>query len=174
MTETATTTATAALARFADSAFDGQHWHAVMRNLNTCAADDWDWRPSEGERTIREIVRHIGKCKLMFANQLFGDGTLAWDDPEVNGEGRSDGSVEEAVAWLRETHAAFRDGIAGCPDEDLATTPSGYWGKPTELQWSIEVMIQHEVYHAGEINHIRAMRQGDDAWGNEPAAEDLA
>jgi len=174
MTDVRTTGTAAALARFADSAFDGQHWHAVMRNLGSLRDDDWDWKPPGGERTIRQIVRHIGKCKLMFANQLFGDATRSWDDPEVNGAGRSDGSVEEAVAWLREAHAAFRDGIAGCTDDDLAMTPDGYWGKPRELQWSIEVMVQHDVYHAGEINHIRAMRHGNDAWGNEPDAEDLA
>jgi uncharacterized damage-inducible protein DinB len=172
MTGVQSTVAVAALARFADSAFDGQHWHAVMRNLATCTEDDWDWAPPQGERTIREIVHHIGECKLIFADQLFGDATLIWGDPEVTKPVR--GSVDEAIDWLRGTHAAFRNGIAGCTDDQLATTPDGYWGKPKELQWSIEVMIQHEVYHAGEINHIRALRQGDDGWGNEPAAEDLA
>jgi uncharacterized damage-inducible protein DinB len=174
MGDTQSTVAAETLARFADSAFDGRHWHAVMRNLATCTDDDWDWAPPGGERTIREIVRHIGKCKLIFANQLFGDGTLSWDDPEIAAPARAGGSVDEAIAWLREAHAAFRDGIAGCTADELATTPSGYWDTPRELQWSIEVMIQHEVYHAGEINHIRALRQGDDGWGNEPDAEALA
>jgi len=173
MTDVPSTVAVTALVRFADSAFDGQHWHAVMRNLGSLQGDDWDWTPSEGERSIREIVRHIGKSKLIFANQLFGDGTLSWDDPEVAKPVRAGGSVDEAIAWLRETHVAFRDGIAGCTDDELATTPTGYWGKPTELQWSIEVLTQHDVYHAGEINHIRALRHGNDAWGNDPAAEDL-
>ena len=25
-------------------------------------------------------------------------------------------------------------------------------------------MIQHDLYHAGEINHIRALRRQSDAW----------
>ena len=25
-------------------------------------------------------------------------------------------------------------------------------------------MIEHDVYHAGEINHTRALLQNDDAW----------
>jgi len=174
MTEVPSNVAVTALVRFADSAFDGQHWHAVMRNLGSLQSDDWDWTPSEGERSIREIVRHIGKSKLIFANQLFGDGTLCWDDPDLAKPVRAGGSVAEAIAWLRETQGAFRDGIAGCTDDELATTPTGYWDKPTELQWSIEVLIQHDVYHAGEINHIRALRHGNDAWGNDPAAEVLA
>jgi hypothetical protein len=30
------------------------------------------------------------------------------------------------------------------------------------IRWFIGVMIQHYAYHAGEINHIRALHQGDD------------
>lgn len=171
MTELPSTITVAALVRLADSAFDGQHWHALMRNLGSLQQDDWDWTPSEGERSIREIVRHIGKAKLMFANQLFGDGTRTWDDPEIAvpvGD-----NVDDTTAWLRKAHAVFRNGIAGCTDDQLTTTPSGYWDKPRELQWSIEVLIQHDVYHAGEINHIRALRHGNDDWGNDPDAEDL-
>lgn len=167
------TTAVSVLVRMADSAFDGQHWHATMRNLGSLREDDWDWVPTEGERTIRELVSHIGTCKLIFASQLFGDGSLDWDMEEAVGRHRTQGATGEAIAWLWESHAAFRDGIASLSDDDLATTPDGYWGKPTEVQWSIEVMIQHEVYHAGEINHIRALHHGDDGWGNDPAAEDL-
>ena len=173
MTGTSSNTAVSALARMADSAFDGQHWHALMRNLGSLREGDWDWVPPGGERTIREIVRHAGKCKLIFANQLFGDGTLSWDDAAITHSIDGDASAGQMIAWLRETHTAFRDGIAACTDDHLASCPDGYWGKPTELQWSIEVMIQHEVYHAGEINHIRALHHGDDGWGNDPAAEDL-
>ena len=31
------------------------------------------------------------------------------------------------------------------------------------LQETIEVMIEHDLYHAGEINHIRDLHQGNDA-----------
>ena len=90
--------------------------------------------PPGGERTIRELVCHIGKCKLIFADQLFGEGTLSWDDPLIARANQVGGPVDEAIAWLKETHTAFRDGIASIADADLATTPSGYWGKPREIQ----------------------------------------
>jgi hypothetical protein len=28
-------------------------------------------------------------------------------------------------------------------------------------------MIEHDLYHAGEINHIRALRQENDRWNPE-------
>jgi hypothetical protein len=34
----------------------------------------------------------------------------------------------------------------------------------------ISIMIEHDVYHAGEINHLRSLMQGTDYWrGREPA-----
>jgi len=38
-----------------------------------------------------------------------------------------------------------------------------------ETRWIIAVMIEHDLYHAGEINHIRALRQRNDGWASEPA-----
>ena len=38
------------------------------------------------------------------------------------------------------------------------------WGEPKETRWIIAVMIGHDLYHAGEVNHIRSLRQQDDRW----------
>ena len=37
--------------------------------------------------------------------------------------------------------------------------------KPT--QWLIAVLVQHDLYHAGEINHLRSLRHGTDRWAHE-------
>jgi hypothetical protein len=29
------------------------------------------------------------------------------------------------------------------------------------------VMIEHDIYHAGEINHLRSLHHGDDRWAHE-------
>ena len=41
------------------------------------------------------------------------------------------------------------------------------WGEMKETRWIITVMIQHDLYHAGEINHIRSLRQQSDRWAHE-------
>ena len=33
-----------------------------------------------------------------------------------------------------------------------------------ETRWLISAMIEHDLYHSGEINHVRALLQGNDAW----------
>jgi hypothetical protein len=44
----------------------------------------------------------------------------------------------------------------------------GLWGDQHETRWLITQVIQHDLYHAGELNHIRALRHKNDDWGNEP------
>lgn len=41
------------------------------------------------------------------------------------------------------------------------------WGELKETRWIIGVMIEHDLYHAGEINHIRSLRQRTDRWVHE-------
>jgi hypothetical protein len=38
------------------------------------------------------------------------------------------------------------------------------WGELKETRWIIAVMIEHDPYHAGEINHLRALHQQNDLW----------
>lgn len=38
------------------------------------------------------------------------------------------------------------------------------WGEEKETRWIVMVMIQRDHYHAGEINHLRSLRQHSDRW----------
>jgi hypothetical protein len=151
-----------------DNAFYGDperptdSWHAVLVNLRSLNDDDWDWVPPGGKRTIRRLLLELGSCKYVCENQAFGNATMSWDVP---------GSVptvdytkrDDIVAWLSEGHRRLRDSVAALQDDArlLEQRPS-YWGEPREIRWQINTMIQHDLYHTGEINHIRALHQRND------------
>ena len=48
-------------------------------------------------------------------------------------------------------------------DDELPGEREGYWSQPKPLQVTIVIMIQHDLYHAGEINQLLAIRRGE-AW----------
>ena len=52
-------------------------------------------------------------------------------------------------------------------DAELLRRRKTNWGELAETRWIVSVMIEHDLYHAGEINHIRALRQLDDRWAGE-------
>jgi uncharacterized damage-inducible protein DinB len=146
-----------------DAAFDGEDWHALLANLHDITPEEWIWVPPRGARTVRELVEHIGSCKLMYDNHAFGDASFTWDDPLVRGEGFT-GDVRTALDWLRDAHAHLRASIAALDDAEPTGPRRTNWGEIKETRWIIAIMIQHDLYHAGEINHLRSLYRGDDRW----------
>lgn len=57
--------------------------------------------------------------------------------------------------------------MAALDDGELLRPRRTNWGELKETRWIIGVMIAHDLYHAGEINHLRSLRQGDDRWEHE-------
>ncbi|MGC4192360.1 MAG: DinB family protein [Thermomicrobiales bacterium] len=158
--------------------FGWDHWHSLARNLSTVRPEDWDALPVGGGRTIRQLVRHIGRTYAMYANHTFGDGTRDWEEDTIDGiePGTTPG---EHVTWLRTCHRTFRDEVAKLTDADLPVIRKAPWGDEYETYRLIEIQIQHALYHVGEINHIRALLQGNDDWDHQdmdreeiPAATD--
>ena len=49
-------------------------------------------------------------------------------------------------------------------DAELLKPRRTNWGEMKETRWIIKSMIEHDLYHAGEINRMRALRQRNDRW----------
>jgi hypothetical protein len=144
-----------------DEAFQGPRWHSLLRNLESVAPDDWLWVAPGGQRSIRDIVAHVGACKFMYDNQAFGDGQYTWEEPPVAGGDVLD-SIPTAIGWLREGHQRLYRSIAALDDDELSRLRGHHSGIAKETHWIIKTMIEHDLYHSGEINYIRALRQQND------------
>jgi hypothetical protein len=146
-----------------DEAFQGTEWHSLLGNLSSVTSEDWLWVPPGGQRSIRDIVGHVGGCKFMYQNHAFDDAKLTWDDPLVDGRGVLS-TVAEALASLRVGQERLRQSIAALDDAELLRLRMTNWGELKETRWIIAVMIEHDLYHAGEINHLRSLRHQHDRW----------
>ncbi len=146
-----------------DESFQGEDWHSLLGNLKPLTTEDWIWVPPGGDRSIRDIVQHVGGCKFMYHNHAFGDARLTWEDPLVDG-GDALSDISSAIGWLREGHAQLQQSIAALDDAELLHPRMTNWGEMKETRWIITAMMQHDLYHAGEINHIRSIRQQKDRW----------
>lgn len=148
-----------------DEAFDSAgHEHSLMTNLRSVTEDDWLWLPLGAERPIAAIAGHVGACKLMYDDYAFGDGTLQWDDRRVAGQENAEPNMARVMRWIEAAHETLRYHAATLQDEDLGRPAMTNWGETKELRWIISVMIQHDLYHAGEINRMRAIHQRNDRW----------
>jgi uncharacterized damage-inducible protein DinB len=148
-----------------DQAFEGNDEHSLLANLVNVTPEDWLARPVEGARNIRELVDHAGVAKYLYGDHLFGAATLTYMDAlKTSPSAHDSGDIDGVKRWLRRGHERFKEGLAALTDDDLLKPRKAHWGAPGETRWLISVVIQHDVYHAGEINHLRAQRQGTDRW----------
>jgi len=151
--------------------FDGSwgNWHSFLVNLESVHDENWLWTPEGGERSIFEIVQHVGLCKYVYDSFAFGDGSMSWDIEGSIPNIEPTTPRDEVLRWLREGQARLRSHVAALADDaELIALRPGNWGTQHETRWLIETMVQHDLYHSGEINHLRSLRQGNDDWGNEP------
>jgi hypothetical protein len=142
-----------------DQAFEAPDgWHSLLRNIEPVRGDDWDWVAPGGKRTIRQIAGHCGAI-YMWENHVFGDGSMKWDTIP----GPADIRVPSILDWVRAGVAKFRAGIEALADDDELVRPRrAPQGMMMETRWCISIMIQHLLYHSGEINYLRALKQGND------------
>ncbi len=153
-----------------EAAYRSDPFHSFRGNLSSAAAEEWDIRPAEwsaevfGERpelSIRDLAHHVGGALVMYTDRAFGDATLEWGDIR----GPASGEVEAVLAWLDEAHAAFAAGIAALGDDaelgEMRQTP---WRTPLVRAQLIGLMVNHMVYHAGEVNRQRALVRGSSGW----------
>jgi uncharacterized damage-inducible protein DinB len=137
---------------------------SLMGNLGT--VDEAMWRAGVGRsvRTIESIALHVGSCKVMYRDHAFGSRALTWESPQVQPwpEGRA--PLDGTRAWLVESHARLMDAVSTLTDEDLAVERYANWGELRPTRWLCSVLLQHDVYHAGEINRMRSLLAGEDRW----------
>ena len=103
--------------------------------------------------------------KFMYANHAFRGGDLDYsDDPATPPPGRV-ATIDAAVEWLREGHAYLTEGIRELSDDgELEVARKTHWGGLLPTYHIVVTILEHDLYHAGEINRTRALLQDDDAW----------
>jgi len=137
---------------------------SLLGNLATVDDDTWRAAPADAGRTIESIVLHVGSCKIMYDEYAFGAAQRRWDDPdlvpwEVGWAPRAD-----AIRWITDAHARLMDHVRALGDDDLEAPRHTNWGEERETRWLLSTLLQHDAYHAGEINHLRAVVTADDRW----------
>jgi uncharacterized damage-inducible protein DinB len=134
-----------------DRAYSGDAWHGppLMQVLAGVSADDASAHPIPGAHSIWEIVQHLTSWKAISQRRLFGEPIrvpteLDW--PPVRET--SDAAWQRALEKLSENHAGLRNVTARFSEDQLQGKAAG----PDYTCYQVlHGMIQHDLYHAGQI-----------------------
>jgi hypothetical protein len=159
-------TAIETLAWLIEDAFQCDPDHSVLANLRDLREEDWTALPPGAGRSVAGIPEHIGWGKWMYENYAFGSASLRGDRPPlVPAEGARSWPRAELLAWLSDGHRRWLASVRALADDaELGRDRLTNWGERLPIRVLIRIMIGHDLYHAGEINHLRALLHGSDRW----------
>ena len=143
-----------------DQSFEDKPEHSLMANLSSVTNDTLDQLPPGGGRTLRDLIVHCASVKRMHVDHAFGEGDLTWWTT-WNGDGPiEEANLEALTAWLRQSHAEAQRAVADLgSDAELLAERKTHWGEGRETRLLIDAILIHDIYHAGEINHLRGLIQ---------------
>ena len=154
------------LAWLIEEAFEGEPEQSLLANLLDLHEADWTALLPGAGRSIADILEHVGWCKWMYEDYAFGPATMRGDQPPlIPDNGARSRPHKELLEWLTEGHRRWLASVRALPDDsELDRERLTNWGERLPTRVIVRIMIAHDFYHAGEINHIRALLQGTDRW----------
>lgn len=153
-----------------DEAFEGvgieqsNESQSLVGNLAGVDEQMWRARLSGSVRTIESIALHVGSCKVMYADHAFGSRALTFGTPEVQPWPDCEAPLAQTMEWLRRVHSELMAHVRALTDEGLVEPRWANWGEQRDTRWLLSMLLQHDTYHAGEINRMRALLAKEDRW----------
>ncbi|WP_394793573.1 DinB family protein [Armatimonas sp.] len=129
---------------------DTESWITPLREtLNDIEAEEAAWQSAPDERSIWEIVLHVGAWTDWAVHFLQGEDTDVTNWPPVGTE-----SWTETRQRVETSLTAFGDGIAALSAESLFESPTPSV-TPTSRLLGIASILAHNAYHAGQLTKLR-------------------
>ena len=161
------------LVRLTEDAFDGDPDHSLLANLRDLREEDWTALPLGAGRAIADVLEHVGWSKWMYEDYAFGPGSMIGDQPPlIPADGARARPHKKLLEWVTEGHHRWMASVRALDDDsELERERLANWGDRLPTRALIRILIAHDFYHAGEINHIRALLHGTDRWPYDESSE---
>jgi len=151
-----TLTPSASLAKQMDMVYEGNHWHASVKDLLAAVTpEDAVKRPIQGGHTIYEILHHLIYSAEEVTHRLRGragqwDESRSWVETPAS---LTDDEWQSTIRLYADTRRTFRDAAVQLGDEALLQAAPERQS-PCDL---VQQLIHHEAFHAGQIAYLRRL-----------------
>jgi uncharacterized damage-inducible protein DinB len=150
-------------ARIADQlrrAFEGEAWHgdSLFEILTGVTAAQAAARPVADAHSIWELVLHVAAWDGAVLRRFDGVAVELSDAenfPRVTDA--SEAAWRRALAEVRRVHAELIEAVSNLPDSRLEEMVPGKEGAHYTFYYMLQGVVQHELYHAGQIALLKKM-----------------
>ncbi|MGB9073873.1 MAG: DinB family protein [Terriglobales bacterium] len=151
-------------ARIADQlrrAFSGEAWHgdSLFEILDGVTAAQAAARPIKNAHSIWELVLHIAAWDGAVRRRLGGEAvTLSGEQNFPPVKDTSESAWRRTLAHARQVHDELVAAAAAFPDSRLDQKVPGKDPDYDTFYYMLHGVVQHELYHAGQIALFKKMR----------------
>ena len=142
-------------------AFEGDAWHgpALLELLKDVDAATAAAKPSPDVHSIWELVLHIAVWDAAAIRRLSGEKTqpTGVDNFPIIPK-PTEAAWRRAVAAAKRTHDQLVKTVKALPESRLRERVPG---KKYDFYFMLHGVVQHELYHAGQIAILKKIRGGD-------------
>ena len=141
-------------------------WHAFERVLSGLTDEEatWHHHPDTEEGQALPIVQyclHVASCDVIYADMAFGERRNDWRwAAELVGAADGRPPAETAATMSRRGHAFLLERLAEASDEALEAVHEMHHGHAMTGWQVVAAMVQHRLWHAGQIALIREAYAG--------------
>jgi uncharacterized damage-inducible protein DinB len=138
-------------------AFEGEAWHgpSLMEVLAQVTAEQAAAKPIAAAHSIWELVLHIAFWEEISRKRIEGDDSkYQAEDGLFTITDSSENAWQQAIEKLRSTNESLREAVAKLDDEKLQEKAAG---QEYSIYFLLHGVIQHDLYHAGQIALLKKM-----------------
>jgi uncharacterized damage-inducible protein DinB len=142
-------------------AFDGQAWHgdSMKELLADVSAKQAFAHPVKGAHSIWELLLHVAAWDNAVLRRIGGSAVkLSKEENFPLIRDTSPAAWTKAVASVQETHGKLVAAVARFPDSRLKQQVPGKSQKYYNFYYMFSGIVQHELYHAGQIALLKKFR----------------
>ena len=146
---------TSLLSRF-DDAYGESRGHSFKHAVEGLTDAEAVWQPDHQARPITEIILHVGSTSMVMADSVLGDGTVTGQSVERQFREKG-GDLRAALALAEQGYETLRAKLAVMTDAQIQAPLAGQKDWRAVPERFFGRMIEHHLYHAGQIVYIRTL-----------------
>ncbi len=148
-----------------EAAWAKSQWHSLKGALEGLTETEATWKPPHYQSpepwgfsgSILEILVHVAADSLAGINQFFGDESVTYEGVRERFQAQG-GNLSAALALLEEGYTATRKALTKFTDDDLKKKAGKKKARRADSVFM--ELVEHYLYHAGQINYIRCLWEG--------------
>lgn len=143
-------------------AFESSPWHSLKAALANIGETEFLWIPPKHQGfpwmngSIRDIVYHVSGDKLVQVSAALGGGEITWENV---GLGKAD--IGSMMSQLTSSHSVVVNALKMQSENTLSEKVTSWGGKKLSAEELFLMLIEHDLYHAGQIRYIRNLVGAD-------------